>query len=62
VSPAERRERQLAETRAAGAALVKDWPPMSEQQIERLAFLLAPSIRTAPAPADAPKQQLPAAA
>lgn len=44
MSPAERRERQLAEIRAAGAARAKASPPLTERQIERLAFVLAPHV------------------
>lgn len=36
--------RTLGEIRAAGAALVEDWPPLTDREIERIAFLLAPCL------------------
>lgn len=48
MTPAERHEKRLAEIRAAGAARAEQAPPLTERQIERLAFILAPHI-SAPA-------------
>jgi hypothetical protein len=42
------RLRTLEEIRDAGAALARTFQPLTDQQCERLAFLIAPTI-TAPA-------------
>lgn len=44
MTPAERQESRLAEIRAAGATRAKASPPLTERQIERLAFILAPHV------------------
>lgn len=49
--------RTLAEIEAAGAALVADWPPLTEAQIARLRILLAPAFPTVPVKADTPMQR-----
>ena len=43
MTPAERQQRELARVRAAGAAVADAMPPLSEERIERLAFILAPT-------------------
>ena len=43
MSPAERQQRELARIRAAGAAVADAMPPLTEERIERLAFILAPT-------------------
>jgi hypothetical protein len=62
VTPAERRTRQLAAIFQQGWDDGANDPPLTERQIERLAFLIAPSIPAATARADAPMQRLPVAA
>jgi hypothetical protein len=54
VTPAERRERQLADIRNAGIARAKAEPPLTDRQIERLAFLINPHVA-------APRHNAPAA-
>jgi hypothetical protein len=44
MTPAERHQRELARVRAAGAAVADAMPPLSEERIERLAFILAPTV------------------
>lgn len=39
----ERHQRELARIRAAGAAVADAMPPLTEERIERLAFILAPT-------------------
>jgi hypothetical protein len=43
VTSRERHQRELARIRAAGAAVADAMPPLSEERIERLAFILAPT-------------------
>lgn len=43
MTAAERQRRELARIRAAGAAVADAMPPLSEERIERLAFILAPT-------------------
>lgn len=54
--------RTLAEIEAAGAALVADWPPLTDEEIADLVILLAPAFPHAPVKTDAPKQRLKTAA
>lgn len=56
MTPQQRRERGLAEIRAAGTALARKAPPLTERQIERLAFLIAPTVASAPRQATALQQ------
>lgn len=56
---AQRLERELAQIRAAGAAVVADWPPLTDYEIEQLAFILAPHVT---APRRHPTAALPQAA
>lgn len=51
----ERLERELAEIRAAGAALARTLPPLTEREIERLAFLIEPTIAVPSRPATLPQ-------
>lgn len=44
MTPADRHQRELARIRAAGAAIADAMPPLSEERIERLAFILAPTV------------------
>ena len=39
-----RQQRELARIRAAGAAVADAMPPLTEERIERLAFILAPTV------------------
>lgn len=43
MTPAERHQRELARIRAAAEAVADAMPPLSEERIERLAFILAPT-------------------
>lgn len=43
MTPDERQQHELARIRAAGAAVADAMPPLSEERIERLAFILAPT-------------------
>lgn len=54
--------RTLDEIRAAGAALAKSWPPLTDEQVARVRVLLAPAFPTAPAAAVAPAPRLKTAA
>lgn len=54
----ERRARQLEAAFQAGWDDAADAPPLTERQIERLAFLIAPAVAT---PRTAPKQTTPLA-
>lgn len=49
MTPAERLEQQFAEIRIAARARAALAPPLTERQIERLAFLIEPSIPVAKA-------------
>jgi len=44
VSPAERRQRELDRIFAAGAAVVADWPPLTDEEIKHLAFIINPRL------------------
>jgi len=60
MTPAERRERELEAIREAGRRRARRSPPLTAQQIEELAFILAPTYAALPRiPTAAP---LPAAA
>ena len=43
--------RTLEEIRAAGAAAVADWPPLTDAECAELAFLISPHIATPAIPA-----------
>lgn len=56
MTPAERRARKLAVIEAAGAALVADWPPLTDEEIADLVVILAPAFPRAPVKAAAPQR------
>jgi hypothetical protein len=60
VTPADRRERELEAIREAGRRRARRSPPLTAQQIEELAFLLAPTYAALPRTTQA--EPLPAAA
>lgn len=44
MTPAERRQRELDRIFEAGQQLAATWPPLSDEQIERVAFLIQPRL------------------
>jgi hypothetical protein len=53
VTPAERRERELARIEQAGWDDGANDPPLTESQIERIALLIAPAFAALPRPRQA---------
>lgn len=56
MTPADRRQRLINEIRAKGRARAREDPPLTERQIERLAFILAPHVAAPSRPAADLKQ------
>jgi hypothetical protein len=48
MTPAERKERELEAIREAGRRRARKSPPLTRRQIERLAFILAPTYAALP--------------
>ena len=44
MTSADRHQRELARVRAVGAVIVDVMPSLSEERIERLTFILAPTV------------------
>ena len=44
MTPAERQQRELDRIFELGQQLAADWPPLSDQQIEHVAFIINPRL------------------
>lgn len=53
MSPAERRQRELDRIFQLGRQLAATWPPMTDEQVERLAFIINPRLAALRDPAPA---------
>jgi hypothetical protein len=53
VTPAERRQRELDRIFQLGQQLAATWPPLTDEQVEQVAFIIKPRLaaRRDPAPA-----------
>lgn len=44
MTPAERRQRELDHIFQLGRAAAADWPPLTDEQIEQVAFIIKPRL------------------